>query len=458
MKKDNIIEYWLLFPCIVFMLGSLSCKKYLDAKQNSNFSTPATLQDAQGMMDESGTMLFSDFQYGEGSSDNYYMSQWAIDLYKSYGILGIGMYNWENFLTPDDLDNGWSRPYKSILYCNIALETLSGIGRTDENKAAFDNCKGSALFFRGFYFWKLLTTFAKAYNENTKATDLGIPLRLSSDFNIVSVRSSVGDSYKQAIADLTASVHLLPDHGIIQERPSRQAAYGALAEVYLSMRDYEKAGLYADSCLQLGGQLLDYNLVNVNSPAPFAVKINEVVINIQASAILFFPGYYSVDSTLYESYETDDIRKKAFFNRDTDSTLSFKGGYSLYGGLFVGVTTAEMYLVRAECNAKAGRLDDAVKDINTLLQKRYVNGTFIPYTTGSAEEVLHLVRTERRKELAFRDLRWTDIKRMNLEGANIQIRRVIGGKDIILPPNDDRYALLIPFNDIKASGMKQNPR
>ena len=65
---------------------------------------------------------------------------------------------------------------------------------------------------------------------------------------------------------------------------------------------------------------------------------------------------------------------------------------------------------------------------------------------------------ERRKELLFRGLRWSDLKRYNRDGAGISLERTVNGTTYTLPPNDLRYAIAIPEDIIKMTGMPQNPR
>ena len=69
-----------------------------------------------------------------------------------------------------------------------------------------------------------------------------------------------------------------------------------------------------------------------------------------------------------------------------------------------------------------------------------------------------MVKKERRKELAFRTLRWNDIKRWNLEGDDLVLSRTINGETTVLQPNSLRYALAIPEDVIERSGLQQNPR
>jgi len=135
---------------------------------------------------------------------------------------------------------------------------------------------------------------------------------------------------------------------------------------------------------------------------------------------------------------------------------SFKGSYSVYS-LFIGIATDEVYLMRAECNARLGNKDAALNDLNTLMVTRWSTGTFIPFTAATSQDALNIILQERRKELIFRNLRWMDIKRLNKDGANITLTRIIGGQTYTLPPNDNRFALPLPADIVKMTGMPQNP-
>jgi hypothetical protein len=97
-----------------------------------------------------------------------------------------------------------------------------------------------------------------------------------------------------------------------------------------------------------------------------------------------------------------------------------------------------------------------MSDLNSLLLKRWATGTFVSLSAPDAGTALSLVLTERRKELLYRMLRFTDIKRLNLEGAAITVTRVISGQTYTLPPNDARDAIQIPEHVISITGMPQN--
>jgi hypothetical protein len=122
------------------------------------------------------------------------------------------------------------------------------------------------------------------------------------------------------------------------------------------------------------------------------------------------------------------------------------------------LATDEVYLIRAECFARAGDVVDALKDLNTLMAKRIKSAFFVPFIASTGTDALKLILTERRKELVMRGLRWTDLRRLNKEGYNIALTRVINGQTYTLLPNDPRYILPIPDDVIVFTGMQQNIR
>lgn len=285
-------------------------------------------------------------------------------------------------------------------------------------------------------------------------------MRKSSDFNVPSERATVIDSYNQIISDLTAAANYLPDNSSHPMRPSKPAAYGALARAWLSMRKYDSAFKYADLTLKTRDQLLDYNSseVDTSSYVSFAPFNKEIIFysteSSMHSASVYF--YASIDTNLLAQYDPDDIRRSAFFFAN-NGFYSFKGSYTatLYPS-FSGIATDEMYLIRAECFARQGKVSEAMDDLNTLLLKRYRTGTYVPLSINNKEEALARILLERRKELLMRGLRWIDIKRLNKENYQITLVRKIGSQIITLTPNSNYYALPLPDDIIRITGMKQN--
>jgi len=454
MKQRNLI-IWLLLSLALAITG---CKKFLDEKPDKKLVIPKNLTDLQALLDNANNMNLQTPGSGEASSDNNFLPDGYYDFLEQWQK---NLYIWEKESIPDKLQNDWSITYLPVYYSNIVLEQISDITRDNSNKEKWDNVKGSALFYRSKYFFDALELWAKAYDKNTASTDDGIPLRLSSNFNEQSVRSSVLECYNRIVADLKEAEILLPSTPAHLMRPSKSAVFALLSRVYLSQQDYDNALLYADKCVQAKGELIDFNMpssdYDPNSHFPIKMFNREVIMHFRMSDIYWWLPY-SVDTNLINLYSSNDIRKQVYFEDNGDGTINcYRSTYDAEYYVFSGFATDEMYLTRAECYARKGNTAAAMTDLNALLVKRYDN-TFVPLTATDPTDALNKILLERRKELLIRGTRWMDLKRLNKEGASILLSKIVNGQTYSLPPNDNRYALPIPNNIISTSGIQQNPR
>jgi hypothetical protein len=452
------------FTLLLAIIAISGCKKYLSKTPDISLTTPSTPYDFQSMLEE-------DFMYRTIgafapalASDNYYLDyptwqSWRINYRNSY-IWASDIYQG----TPSYLAD-WGILYKIIYTCNIVLDGLKSLKRTTDNNISYDFSRGMALFYRSYAFWELAQVYAKPYEKSTAESDLGIPLRLKSDLNTKSTRASVGTTYKQIIKDLKASVVLLPS--TIQtnhlNHPSKPVVYALLARTYLSMKDYQNAGLYADSSLMYYHTLINYNSIDTTSSDPFTSTNAETMFQsyINWGVPVLGTDYTSklIDTVLYNSYSANDLRKTIYFSTNNEGKPYYSGSYTGSIFLFNGFATDEMYLTRAESEARDGKTSLAMTDLNTLLVKRWKTGKFIPYTASNPKEALKVILQERRKELLGRGLRWTDLRRLNMEpGFETTLIRILNGKQYSLPPNDPRYVYPIPEDEIKLSHLQQNKR
>jgi starch-binding outer membrane protein, SusD/RagB family len=234
-----------------------------------------------------------------------------------------------------------------------------------------------------------------------------------------------------------------------------------LARVCLAARNYSDALQFADKSLQLHKALINYNTIPNSATSYFPRFNQETLFYVQMInyGIVVSNSRMIVDSNFYKSYDTSDLRRSLFFKTNVNK-LRFYGNYTSQGIFFGGLATDEVYLTRAECNARKGNLQAAKDDLNELLKMRWKNnGTFVPFETADQLELLDKVLLERRKQLCFRGIRWMDLKRLNMEVRYAKtLHRQIKGEAFVLPPNSPLYVLPIPPGVILLSGMEQNPR
>lgn len=431
-------------------IALMGCKKFLDERPQSSLRIPNTVSDFQSLLDNFSVMNYMDLSSAEMVAGDFYLTDadWASRTEQERRL-----YLWENSNVTSITSNDWINMYNMVYRANTVIEGTNELHTAQS--AAWNNVLGQGYYYRAKCFLQLLGSYALAYDEGEE--NPGIPLRLDTDFNKKSVRSSVTAGYQQVVADLKKSIQLLPVLPLHVIRPSKPAAHALLARTYLMMRKYEEAGLHADSCLQLKSDLIDYNTLNLSLTNPFVMFHAETIhyTRFQNPASLSnVRAKISMD--IINSYADGDLRKQAFY-RVSNGTYAQRGSYSGETIPFGGLATDEVYLIRAESHARANRLQAALDDVNKLLKMRWdKNKTFVPYTANTKEMALDIVLSERRKELTLRGLRWADIKRLNKEGRGIVLTRTINGKTYTLPANSTRFANPIPENIIEISGMEQN--
>ncbi|SEM17376.1 SusD family protein [bacterium A37T11] len=446
----------ILLPLGIALL-LVSCDQFLSKKSDQQLVTPDNLPALQALLDHTGNITANFCSAGEVSADDYYLKPEGYN----YMVEDIQrMYRWEpNYVFSTETTNDWMLSYQTVYICNAILKALEDIPEIPVNKSNRDFIKGQALVHRGFHFLDAAWVWCKSYDAQTAQTDMGLPLRLDPDFNLPSVRSTVQETYDQLIGDLKASIPLLPINSINAYRASKPMAYALLARAYLSMRQYENAYTFADSCLQLRQGLVDFNTLDVAVPNSLPTLNVEVIFNGLFYNSAIYKDYGRIPQDLVNSYQSGDLRRAIYFSQDpTDGSFVFKGNFTGDYSQLCGPTVGEMLIIRSECAARLGNTASAITDLNFLLKNRWDPVAFLPISGLQGDALVQKILVERRKELLMRDLRWMDIRRLNADGAGISLSREVEGIVYHLEAGSPKFILPIPEAVIDQSGMPQNPR
>lgn len=451
--KINLGIYTLL---LLFVLAQSCGEKWLEEKPDRSLVVPKKISDFQLILDNYG--LFNTNQsigLGEIGAGDFYITPSAWQ--SLFTVQEKSAYIWAptlNFYNGEQSAD-WTNAYQRILNANVVLEAMAKINPVGNENQDWNNVKGSALFFRGFDFFNLAQEYCVCYDSASADTDLGLPLRLTYDVNVQVSRSTLRQTYNRIIDDVKTSAELLNTNPKYKTRPSKEAAYALLARIYLAMDDYNQAGKYADLVLKIQPELLDYNKLNALDAFPFMRFNTEVIFHSVLSYGIFNASRLNVDPALYATYSTDDSRKTLFF---TSNGMTFKGSYSGDKNLFGGLAIDEVYLIRAETNARHGELKAALADLNYLRRKRW-RGNYQDLSSANPNAVLDYVLIERRRELVFRGVRWTDLRRLNKEiRYAVTLTRKLNGVTYTLPPGDKRFVFPIDEEELRLSGISQNQR
>jgi starch-binding outer membrane protein, SusD/RagB family len=458
----RIIKYH-FFTAFVSLVLVFCAKQdeFLNKKPNVSLSTITSVADCQLLLNNENILNNDYSSLGQLSDDDYYLSDanWLNE-----DQIQQQCYIWGKTIYPAGSSiKDWNAGFLKTYYANTVLDALNKVDKSSIQIAQYNQVKGSALFFRAFASYDLLQTFSPQYDSAISTSQLGIPVHLNSNPEVITTRSSESDCYNQIIGDLNLSLQLLPSSSVYPTQPNKASAFGLLTRLYMTLGNFKLAHIYADSCLSYNNKLIDfntlapqYNTLVPNNNGYIDEDIFHAAIFSQGSVLPHFKAI--TDSLLYKSYDSNDLRKTIFFTL-TDSIPYFIGSYDFKGQAYCGIATDEIYLDRAECSARLGNTNAALTDLNNLLQTRWVTGKYSPFNTSDSKIALTKILSERRKELLFRGLRWIDLKRLNKDQSiSKTLTRFINGNSYSLPPNDPRYALPIPDDEIKLSGIQQNPR
>ena len=447
--------------CLILILIVLQgCRKeWLEAKWDKSLYVPETIEDFQALLDNTSQVynVNQSCGLGEIAAGDFYITD---NSYQSlFNVQEKSAYIWEKteLFYKGELNIDWVNAYKRILHANVVLEGIKSVHPSEAQKESWNNVKGSALFFRAFDFFSLSQEFCETYSQTDAKTSAGVPLRLEYDVNIHVRRSTLQQTYDQITGDLKSAAKILGTKPLYKTRPSRQAAFALLARTYLTMERYADAARYADSALQIQPDLLQYAALKSIQAFPFARFHEEVIFHNTFSYGIFSPSRLIVDPALYASFAIEDCRRTLFFVANANG-VSFKGNYSGDKNLFGGLATDELYLIRAEAKARSGDLNAALNDLNHLLRARWTD-SYQEITGGDQFSVLTYILRERRKQLLFRGVRWSDLRRLNKDRRYaVTLTRNLNGRVYLLAPDDKRYVFPIDEDELSKSGIQQNDR
>lgn len=361
----------------------------------------------------------------------------------------------------------WIAAYQRIFYSNVVINrVMNATHGTDERKRAI---RATALAERAFEYLNLVSVYGKHYDPTTAQTDLGVPLITEDDITQTNLkRATVAQIYDLAEDDLKTAVNDLPYKAVPNVfKFTKSGARGVLARLYLYQGKYKEALECADSVLAKNDFLLDLSTCQVVDYHGFIGRtdVPSKDDNKENVLIRLSPYVYGLSDEVFGSDElmalftANDMRRQLFFGDSIYSTVFEKPLWRPWFEQNLGVTTPEMYLIAAECEARVGSVGRAMNLLNKLRDNRIVGNT--PLVAANKDEALKLVLDERRREFALTGLtRFIDLKRLNLDSRFAKtITHVVDGKVLTLPPNDPRWALPIPARPLRFNkDMVPNPR
>jgi hypothetical protein len=445
-----------------------------------------------GNTDANNMYLRQYFQMSDFASDDIVCGQTTTDpLYYSFSL---------NY-TPTQTNSRyfWYISYKIINNVNTIIEAAEAIPNPT---AEVQQLIGECYFLRAFCHFNLARFYARPYTQDP--TGNGIILRTSVSDPATKARATVAEVYTSIAGDAITGANLMGKSRGVQYA-SQEAAWALLSRLYLYKEDNDSTVYYSNKVINSGKFTLEtaesYTTLFAN-----AAGGKETILCVAFTTVDDYGKGGSIASMIYSdgnsgwgeefasqslrdtmSDHMEDIRWHYILpSKDSDGAIQKKNGIEIYyitkfsfqGGsptlsspiLF---RLAEMYLNRAEAEAKAGNTTAALDDVDMIRKNRGLEDALYGGRLPDGKTVLETVLKERRIELAFEGHRAADVYRnklnMNrtywgyhlpgLKESDIDLSRQPAGYDnMIIPPDSRRVAYYIPIDEIQTNKLcQQNP-
>ena len=333
----------------------------------------------------------------------------------------------------------WYISYKIINDVNTVIEAGEKVSNPD---VATQQLIGECYFLRAFCNFNLVRLFAEPYTQNPSAP--GIILRTSSSDPAQKARATVEEVYQSIIADAEKGASLMNQSRGVQYA-TKEAAWALLSRAFLYKEDNDSTIIYSDKVINSGKFSLE---TAATYPALFAnPTASQGTIFCIAFTSVDDYGKASISSMLYsdgnsgwgEEYASKSIRDTMSAHpedvrwsyiiplKDGDGNLQQKNGIDIYyiskfsfqGGSPslsspVMFRLAEMYLNKAEAEAKKGLTAAALDDVDMIRKNRGLENSLYNGVVSGGNSALDIVLKERRIELAFEGHRAYDVYRNKL--------------------------------------------
>lgn len=494
-----------VFSLLLIVLGG--CGSDFLEEQPSEFLTLDQLQEAAevnpeitvGFIDGIYALMVEAGSGGTTSHDDFGHKAYDLksDMLVSDVALSVSTYGWyraaiTEYLATQDFtfrDNfqAWRFYYTIIRSANTVIELQGGAENVPELEAN-KHILGQALALRAFSYYFLVQYYANDYNPAHEV----LPL-VTSVSGIGQPKASMAEIYAVMESDLNAAISLLET---FQRTNKAQinvpVSKGLLAYVIASTRDTQRmqevANLTNEVLSESGATLMNlsevlggFNDVSTSGWI-WGVDLNE---DLNLGLISwwgqmdFYTYSYAwagdpkvIDLALFNQIPDNDVRKLQFNypghpQRDNNA-FNYQPFFKFYdsGRTTAGQTVittdyvymraAEMILLNAEANAKAGNTGAAQNSLSSLLSQRVPDASYVNSLSGQA--LLDEIYLQTRIELWGEGKTYQALKRnqRTMVRAGTNHLSFVGEQ---IPHNDNRMTYEIPEREIQDNPFinTQNP-
>lgn len=494
----NILLKFGVFATLALMLASCS-EDYLDTEPTDAIATSsafATTKNAWATLNGIHRSLYMQW-YARGASNMDQCGESSLMISRDMlgedlvmTASGNGWYNntykWVDHRNQNSRLTyfAWYVYYRIIGNANMIIANIDKADGPEADKKAI---KGQAYTYRAWAHFNLVQLYGKRYNSATAATDKGVPIMTTNDFD-GKPRASVAEVYAQINKDLDSAMVNL--QGYVRPNKSHlnlNVAQGIKARVALTMGNWNEAESYARSARQ------GFTLMN---QAQYKSGFNDytnpewmwgsMVIPDQNTYFYSFFAFMSwnfsstnirtnpkaIYKPLYDQIPSTDVRKTLWEPNPTPANFPLPhagvhkpymtrkftaAGSSDSRGDIPYMRAAEMYLIEAEAIARQGGRDNEAAEV--LHQMVVTRDPAYTLSSNTGPALIDEILFQRRIELWGEGFRFLDLKRTNsplVRNHTDSNHQVALATLMYEPAGTDKWQFLIPIDEINANPQLAN--
>ncbi|UGU14737.1 RagB/SusD family nutrient uptake outer membrane protein [Sinomicrobium kalidii] len=457
MKKIYIT---ILCP-LMLIVGLTSCDDYLDDIPKGS-KIPRTLADFEALIRDE----YTNHRVNVNQALNLLNDRYVTEATLSFYPLDKANYLWDESadrIALNRADEGtYYSGYAAISTFNLIIE--NALETTEATEAGQQELWAQAKVLRAMCYFNLANYYADTYQATTASEKLSVPVITSADINAPSEQVSIQELYDFILKDMEDALPGLPEGSSTALHPNLGTGYAFLARVYLQMGNYEQALNYADKALEENNSLYDWRAyyndnksviedpdAYISTPSPMGFDYVENY-NYRHGALSRIttennipveraPRFEEGDARFLSRWKIRTVGAETFYN----STLS---GYFNYGGM----TTVEVYLIKAECLARQGSIDDAMAVLNRVRKTRILPDVYQDLTAANEAEAMEAILRTKKNELILTIVPFCDARRLNTEGVyTTGFTKEYKGETYTLTPDSHLWTMPFP------QGATDNP-
>ncbi|UYQ95745.1 RagB/SusD family nutrient uptake outer membrane protein [Chitinophaga horti] len=463
-KFTVFIPFVLLFATVLS-----SCNDYLDVVPKGR-KIPKTLADFEALMRDEYTNQRFPIAQATLLLNDYYERQENLN----YSQLSRINYMWEEGTSRINFNNTsegtYYTGYAAISTFNLLVQYVPTATEATEQQRK--TLVAQAKLARAMHYFVLVNYYADTYEAANAGSKLSVPLIESADISAPHKQVTIQEMYDYILLNITEALPDLPADGATVVHATVAAAHAFRARVYLQMGNYPEALQAADMALAENDQLFDWtayyesykdlieqpglypslpspkgydyveNYIFGHGEVAFASSENDVRVD---RAGRFEPG----DASFAARWKLRTLGNETYYQ-------SITAGRYNQGG----ITTAEVYLIKAECLARNNDLTGAMQALNAVRAKRILPQSYTALSAANTRDAINLIRRTKENEMLFTIVAFADMRRFNKDPQYARtLTKKADNVTLSLKPESHLWTMPFPLGAINNPGngtIKQN--